>query len=277
MASFDFHLQHLYSDAITIGDLKLPNIDGNSGDIIQTNGSGILSVVSPNFMDSVTITPVTESSIPVFDGTSGKLLKETSAVLDVSGNMTVSSLISSGLTYPTLDGSSDQYIVTNGTGTLSFKSLQDPQYIFGKLTTTQSTDIASGDHIKFHILEDSTGSDIGLDITTIYTNVVNVDSIGRILLVANQKYKLNVNIIEFSLLNHDGNFSIQWFNADLNTGIGSSHTINGFGTTGDKLYSNAILRAFYTPVVDTRIELRIITNNNNLTQIGIADLDIVKL
>ena len=45
----------------------------------------------------------------------------------VSGITTTSSLVASGLTYPTLDGSENQIIATNGSGILSFLSISQLQ------------------------------------------------------------------------------------------------------------------------------------------------------
>lgn len=56
--------------------------------------------------------------------------------LDVSGNvkisgiLTTSSLVASGLSYPTSDGSANEILATNGSGTLSFMSMSELQQGF---------------------------------------------------------------------------------------------------------------------------------------------------
>lgn len=43
MASFDFWLEHLYTDELTVGALKFPTADGVNGAVITTDGAGTLT------------------------------------------------------------------------------------------------------------------------------------------------------------------------------------------------------------------------------------------
>lgn len=71
--------------------LKLPTEDGTSGQGVRTDGSGNLY-----FDDSGDVTgpaSSTDNALAAFDGITGKLLKDTLATIDGSGNITATSFI----------------------------------------------------------------------------------------------------------------------------------------------------------------------------------------
>ena len=69
-------------------NLTLPPNDGNSGEFLSTNGAGILSWASAGSGDVVGPASSTDNAIARWDGTTGKLLQNSSATLDDSGNFT---------------------------------------------------------------------------------------------------------------------------------------------------------------------------------------------
>uniref|UniRef100_A0A6C0JDU1 Uncharacterized protein n=1 Tax=viral metagenome TaxID=1070528 RepID=A0A6C0JDU1_9ZZZZ len=272
MASFDFYLQHLYSDDITVGALRMPNTDGVAGDFIQTDGAGILSVVTPSFTAGPA-GPVTDEALTVFDGTTGKLFKESAATCDVAGNATLTSLVAGGLTYPVADGSTGSALVTDGSGNLSFSATQVTS-LFGDVSASYTSDLVAGDHLKFDSIAFSSGTNVVLDVATAYTSVANVASLGRVTVKTGPSYCLVGKLLQYQLATHAGSLVLQWFNADLNTSIGRALTISGLGQSGAVTYGYPELKVFYTPVADTRVELRLVSASG-LSRVDVAQCDVL--
>ena len=137
----DLHINGTaYLDAIGFGtvSLTLPTSDGSANQVLSTNGSGTLSwtslVSSLNDLSDVSVSTNqitfgdgnTTAILPTDDnevdlGSSTKQFKDLhingTAYLDAIGFGTVS------LTLPTSDGSANQVLSTNGSGTLSWTSL----------------------------------------------------------------------------------------------------------------------------------------------------------
>jgi len=127
-------------------------------------------------------------------------------------------------------------------------------YMTGYNNATYSTNVDVGDHIKFDSIYNNEGSDITLDISTTYTTTLNVASIGRITLKAGKTYSL------WGCLNNAASASYgshKWVNSD--SGVAISLTSSGappIATTFDRL-PGAGAFCFFTPSVDTRVELQI--------------------
>lgn len=67
--------------------LTLPADDGNSGQVMVTDGSGVLSWSTPAVGDVVGPASSTDNAIARFDSTTGKLLQNSAATIDDTGNI----------------------------------------------------------------------------------------------------------------------------------------------------------------------------------------------
>ena len=99
--------------------LTMPSADGTNGQVLQTNGSGVLSfgnLASPLAVDG-NATAGAEIRLPedTDNGSNYVALKAPNAL---AANLT--------LTLPTADGTSNQFLQTNGAGQLSFASVTTP-------------------------------------------------------------------------------------------------------------------------------------------------------
>ena len=113
----DGNFTHLGGD----GSYQFPATDGTSNQILTTDGNGQLSFTT--LTDSVGLSNVVEDITPQLGGN-----------LDVNGNSIVSTsdgdiaitpngtgkVILDGLSYPTTDGTTGQFLKTDGSGNLSF-------------------------------------------------------------------------------------------------------------------------------------------------------------
>lgn len=80
----------------------------------------------------------TDNAVVRFDGTTGKLIQNSVAILSDAGALSgLTGLVSSGLTYPTADGTANFPIKTNGSGTLSVGTISKNATIFGGGTEGQ--------------------------------------------------------------------------------------------------------------------------------------------
>jgi hypothetical protein len=140
----------------------LPSADGTNGQVLQTNGSGTLSWATAGGGSGDVVGPAsaTDNAVARFDGTTGKLIQNSAASIDdngaatfvgavnVSGTSTAGSnikfyedtdngtnyvslkapdTISADVTWtlPAADGTNEQVLKTNGSGTLSWVGVMD--------------------------------------------------------------------------------------------------------------------------------------------------------
>lgn len=101
-----------------------------------------------------------------------------STALEVNGTTTTTGLVAGGLTYPTADGSNGQVLTTNGSGTLSFTSINSfPGITFvgddstgSTINTAETLKFAGGNNITTTVIDDTltiTGSkDININSIT---------------------------------------------------------------------------------------------------------------
>ena len=95
----------LTQGSLTVSGITYPTADGNTGQVISTNGNGVLgwsSVTTPNLQQVTNVGSTTTNEV------------------------TLGSLVASGLRYPTFDGLAGQVITTNGSGLLSWGSGATP-------------------------------------------------------------------------------------------------------------------------------------------------------
>lgn len=166
----------IYCQCVHIGNYKLPINDGTTGQVLCTDGLGTLSFTSMQVGgDVVGPSGSTSNALVRFDSTTGKLIKSSTAVLNDSGLLTVSSLLSSGLLYPIADGSTGQVLTTNGSGVLTFSSKGD---VVGPASSTANSLVRfSGTTGKLVKSSTSTLSDAGqLTISTLTVGTVTYAS-----------------------------------------------------------------------------------------------------
>lgn len=89
-------------------------VGGNTVTSWVTNGAGTGDVIGPS--------SATDNALARFDSTTGKLIQNSVGVLSDAGALSgLTGLVSSGITYPTSDGTSGYVMTTNGAGVLSLQ------------------------------------------------------------------------------------------------------------------------------------------------------------
>jgi hypothetical protein len=152
--------------------LTLPPDDGNSGQVLTTDGSGVLSWTTNGAGDVTGPASSTDNAIARYDLTTGKIIQNSGVTIDDSDNLTIPgqadlrladsdssnyvalqapSVLASNytLTLPTDDGTSGQFLTTDGSGVLSWSTVSSPSQAGGALivnntTATVSYTVASG-------------------------------------------------------------------------------------------------------------------------------------
>lgn len=115
------------ANSITVGGLTsagivYPSADGNSGQVIVTDGAGNLSFTDQSG-----------------GGTTPTLQEVTTQGATTTDSITVGGLTSAGLAYPSSDGSANQILVTDGAGTLSFQTVSGVSQTLDGVTTLGNT------------------------------------------------------------------------------------------------------------------------------------------
>lgn len=132
-------------------------------------------------------------------------------------------------------------------------------YVYATMNVSQSTNIAAGDHFKLNTALADGGTLITLDPATAYTKSDNVASLGRFTLSGDggNTYLLEVNpsIVNFS---GGGLLTYAWYNADTGVPIGNGATVYA-ATQAGHIAAGGHCFAVFTPGIDTRVEVRIIT------------------
>ena len=150
-----------------------------------------------------------------------------------------------------------------GSITLATRSI-----LAGSLRAQQTTNVSSGDHIKFDTVASIIGSNISLDTTTAYVNTANTASIGRIVCQAGGTYRF-VAQIPFLFGTADNAYvKFAWYNADTNTLVPNANlVIAGMATATGNTYRSGFAECYVSPLTPTRYELRI-EQNSFVTMIG---------
>ena len=143
-------------------------------------------------------------------------------------------------------------------GETTLKSVEK-SFMVGSITTTQSTDVTTDDHIKYDNIIASRGDNITLDTGTSYTKTLDVASVGRITLQPNIDYKLTA--IVRAGFPAAGGVTIYWRNSDTGVRIGSKINTNASDNTGTVSHGNIVL-TYFKPTSDTRIEISIESGGN---------------
>lgn len=136
------------SGKVILDGLSHPTADGTNGQVLKTDGSGNLSFTT------------------VASDVSGDSTPQLGGDLDVNGNSIVSAsngniaitpngsgnIILDGLTFPNADGSADQFLKTNGSGTLSFDTAGGGKVL--QVVTAQKNDSFQTSSSSFVLITD---------------------------------------------------------------------------------------------------------------------------
>lgn len=187
----------------------LPAADGTSGQVLQTNASGVLSFVTKVSGPG----SATDNTVARFDGTTGALIQGSSVVIDDSNNVTgVVALTASGtvtadtvlaktalqiedpgagtnavsiaapsglassysLTLPVDDGTSGQVLQTDGSGVLSWYSVP------AATVTKYKTNWVTADTATFAITHSLGTTDVMVQVFDVSTgDTIEIDSVTR--------------------------------------------------------------------------------------------------
>jgi hypothetical protein len=142
------------------------------------------------------------------------------------------------------------------------------EFLFAKLNTQQSANIAGGDHLKFDTVIASRGGSIALDTATAYSNANGAASIGRLTLKAGLTYRLRASLAYILGSGATGLLEVQF--ADVTAAPAGLNGVLGVllvSTTATNDVGNGVAEAVVTTTQDTLVELRI-NNATALTQIG---------
>jgi hypothetical protein len=133
------------SGDVTINNLAYPNIDGGVNHVLTTDGNGNLSFQS---ISNITIQGITQIADDLTPELGGNLdVDGWSIVSSNNGDITITSdgtgsTVIEGLSYPKVDGTAGQVLKTDGSGNLSFTTV-DAAFIETPQTITNNKVIAA--------------------------------------------------------------------------------------------------------------------------------------
>ena len=154
---------------------------GNSIDTSATQGAtDTITIALSNAITVNEISSTDSTAIQINDG------------LNVSGTLTATGLVANGITYPTTDGTTNQVLVTNGSGVLSFTSLSaftgltfvGDDSTGSTINTAETLKFAGATGITTSVVNDTvtiTGPNLSAYLTNSPITVVGDDSTGTTL------------------------------------------------------------------------------------------------
>lgn len=140
-------------------------------------------------------------------------------------------------------------------------------FVFGKMATQQSTNIAAGDHLKFDTSLASSGNSAVLDTSTAYVTTIGAAAIGRVSLKANRRYRLRCDVPYILGSGATGLLDIQFYDATGNAATPGSVGTRMVSTTATNDDGGSAAESVFTPGQDSLVEVRIVTATA-LSQIG---------
>ncbi|MGA1738681.1 MAG: beta strand repeat-containing protein, partial [Candidatus Nanopelagicaceae bacterium] len=160
--------------SIVLDGLSWPQADGTTGQVIQTNGAGQLS-----FVDQSGLQDVVDDTTPQLGGpldVNGQSIVSASAGNIAITPDTTGSIVLDGQNWPQADGTSGQYLSTNGSGQLSWvtaagASRPTVYSVSANTTIGADTAIGSGELERIYIV--NTGSAVTMTLPQITGNVGN--------------------------------------------------------------------------------------------------------
>jgi hypothetical protein len=225
---------------------KLPLADGTTGQALTTDGSGSVSFSSVG--DVTGPVSSTDKNLVRWNGTTGKIVQNSTASLSDTGQLNISSLIASGVTYPTTILSGALWY-TNSTNQV-FQGCR----LFAQNLTARTFGPGPGDHIRYNTVLHQAGTKITLDTSSAYTTALNVPSIGRITLNPG-RYHIKAILQEMT----DGavtGYELVWtlYNSDAGTAL--TILVGASGGPRVLLHDETVVNI----AVTTRIEFRATVN-----------------
>lgn len=141
------------------------------------------------------------------------------------------------------------------------------EFVFAKMATQQTTNIAAGDHLKFDTVVASRGGSVALDTSTAYVTTAGAAAIGRFTLKAGLTYKLVAGVPYVLGSGATGLLDVVWYDATAGANLPGTFQSVLVATTATNDQGGGEAVSYFTPTQDTLVELRIITATA-LTQIG---------
>lgn len=118
---------------IILDGLNWPTSDGTSGQVLRTDGAGNLSFVTITGGGGDVVTDTTPQLGGNLDVNGYGIVSVSNGNIAITPNGT-GSVVLDGLNWPQADGSANQYLTTNGSGTLSFATISAAHIGAGTLT-----------------------------------------------------------------------------------------------------------------------------------------------
>ena len=165
IANTDLVLTGNGTGKVSISGLKYPSTDGANGQVLKTNGSGVLSWVnnagggggSTGDLSIIgsTISGPSNADVNIFQGGTGHIVLDgvkirdnkistTSSNSNLELTANASGKVSiSGIIHPTADGSNGQVLTTNGSGVLSFGSIPANQNLWATVSSDSGSTTAN--------------------------------------------------------------------------------------------------------------------------------------
>ena len=231
-----------------------------------TNNTKQAQILNNGTFDLITNNLTTTGTINAQTGT----LKGNNLAVHNSGSISVLNSLNMNSNYinflPTplnnQDAATKQFVLDNSGG--STQSI-----LHGYVYSSYSSNLSTGDHIKFDNIAFVRGSNISLDTSSSYTTSTGVASIGRITLAAGKTYKLTAITCTAAFTSTSNAYiGLKWYNSDSNTPLG---TVNTWWSSSWSYTSGGAVVAYITTTSTTRVELRI-NNISSISQIwGTSD------
>ena len=144
---------------LSASGIAYPSSDGNSGQVITTDGSGNLSFASVGSLAGSGISNVSDDTSPQLGGNldvvTHSIISTSNRDINITPNGS-GKVVLDGLSYPTADGTANQVLTTDGSGTLTFADA--------------SGGGGSGESVSWSVTQSSHGLAVG---DVIYNNGTN--------------------------------------------------------------------------------------------------------
>lgn len=140
-------------------------------------------------------------------------------------------------------------------------------YMRAEMVADQSTNVTTGDHLKFNSVHASSGSDITLDTATTYTNAGGA-SVGRFTLSAGKTYMLRSTVPRVLFGSADSSLQYQWYNVTAGAALGTSGGSLSATWSASTVSNDSFAETIIKPSATTLIELRMVAVNGTITSIG---------
>lgn len=127
----------------------------------------------------------------------------------------------------------------------------------------------TGDHIIFKTVENSSGSDISLNVTDAYAITDNSASLGRFTLATGKSYRMTATFGQVAYSSNNGYLALSWFNADTGVPLGNATVMVGTQFNASDTTGSGTVQATLTTVSQTRVEVRIFSSGG-VSAVGVS-------